>query len=140
MFLLFYLVCKCLPQCDVSYPEGWVWKRNVKATFLVATLVWRPPLILLANKWTSWKPFPPPQQNQPFLSPLWVKIIPASTFCKSFEIYQVSQCWRGKGERVVPASQSISLIDCEISKPRQAEWLSRVLQRSFQNSKSTFSG
>ena len=26
-------------------PDGWVWKRNVETTFLVATLVWMPPLI-----------------------------------------------------------------------------------------------
>ena len=44
MFLLFYLIGKCLPRCDVSYPGGWVWLRNVTMTFLVATWVWMPPL------------------------------------------------------------------------------------------------
>ena len=44
MFLLFYLVYKCLAWCDVSYLGGWVRKRNVETTFLMATLVWMPPL------------------------------------------------------------------------------------------------
>ena len=40
--LLFYLVCKFLPQYDISYLGGWVRKRNVE-TFLVATLIWMSP-------------------------------------------------------------------------------------------------
>ena len=46
MFLLFFLVCKCLPQCDVSYLSGRVQKKKnyVETTFLVATLVWIPSL------------------------------------------------------------------------------------------------
>ena len=45
MILLFYLVCKCLPLCDVFLP-GWLnlKKKNIKTTFLVATFVWMPPL------------------------------------------------------------------------------------------------
>ena len=44
MLLLFYLVCKCLPRCDVSYMSGWGWSEKETSTFLVATLVWMPPL------------------------------------------------------------------------------------------------
>lgn len=80
MILLFYLVCKCLPLCDVFLP-GWLnlKKKNIKTTFLVATFVWMPPLnemklcqtMILRAKRFSWRD----PRNQSVISICLVQIL-----------------------------------------------------------------